>query len=222
MRIMVLMLCLVANSYAIVAEILSDSPITVSYQILDLANQAKGLYRMEEEIKALTSQSSWSIDTNQEGLQKLSDAMSKIDKLSYGGINLDKKLADVFPAFKSVYGSTYDEITADYQKIAQTNLQSVSSVLTGLSDVNKSNMDITKATHGILSLGTSGLSQAQISMAGAQIATQQFNAIQNLQQISAMQTQLVAQNLATQSQKDADAQKLNDEMKKMRGFRIKE
>ncbi len=46
--------------------------------------------------------------------------------------------------------------------------------------------------------------------------------IQNLQQISAMQTQLVAQNLATQSQKDADAQKLNDEMKKMRGFRIKE
>ena len=219
----IVLLILSCNTIAIPVEVMADSVQTTVKNIKDELHQemeklhwAQELVQLTAQVKALTDPSTWQAATSGDALQTLSVTMSAIQNVSYQGSNIANKFAKLFPG---VIGEQSLKNVASYSAISNATLGSASAVIQGLSQLNAINKLNMSMSDKVLRLGEAGLSQAQIAMAGAQIAVEQYNALQNLQQVNMMQTQLIAQQAATVAQKDSDEQIQVDKMKTLSNFK---
>lgn len=213
MRRKFIILCIslqVSKIFAIPVEVLSDSWSTMMYQ-------AKSIVQMAMQVQALTTQVAWMTNSsNYNNLQSLANTLNGIQTISYTGTDVANRFAKLYPG---AIGDKSLKNAASYQKIATSSLQSASAVLQGLSIIQQTSSTSGDPVSKILSMANTSLTQADLAKAGAEIAIQEYNALRNLQEVNSMQTQLIAQQVATSAQKEADTQNQVKQLKELTSYK---
>ncbi len=175
-----------------------------------LIYQNKSIIELGLQVKALTADNSWQVNSNYQNLHTLANTLNKIEAISYTGDNINKQFAALYSNFKQ----NNNEQVSDYSLIAHETLKSSNAILNGLTQIwhnNNKNDPIATLT----SLSQANISQAQLTKVGTEVAILEYNALRDLQQVNSMQTQLLAQQLANNAQQELDARRQINQLQQL-------